>query len=184
MEREVSGSVLRGDVAWLERNGLKAQVRERLAPETQAVFDNPPLPVTWMPARHTDALHEALHAIGGEEKVVQLGQEAARANGAAMLRPLLTTVLSLFGASPAALFGRMDALVGMYVKGTSFSWEPAGERGGVMRMRNVDRAPAAWYLRWKGPLLFAFEVASVKGSVEACEMDPDGMGAVYRVAWS
>jgi hypothetical protein len=182
-ERQISGSVLRADIAWMEKNNLKAQVRERLPPETQAVFDKPPMAVTFVSARHLDAMHDALLAVGGEQKLLQLGQEAARGHGT-LLGPLLKTVLSLFGTSPAALFSRMDTFLGNFVRGSSFSWQPTGERSGVLTMSNDDPAPAAWYTRWKGPVLFGFEVASAKGTIDACEIAPDGKSAAYRVSWS
>jgi hypothetical protein len=182
-ERQISGSVLRADIAWLEKNDLKAQVRQHLPPETQAIFDKPPMAVTFVSARHLDAMHEALLAVGGEQKLLQLGQEAAKGHGI-LLGPLLKTVLSLFGASPASLFSRMDSFLGNFVRGSSFSWAPTSERSGVLRMSNVEPCPVAWYTRWKGPVLFGFEVASAKGRIDACEIDPDGKAANYRVSWS
>jgi hypothetical protein len=182
-ERQISGAVLRADSAWLEKNGLMAQVRERLAPETQALLDKPPMAVTWVTAHHLDALHEALLAVGGEHMLVQLGQEAAKTHGV-LLERLLKTVSSLFGASPAALFSHMDSFMETYIKGTSFNWEPTGERAGVLRISNVEPAPLTWYLRLKGPVLSVFNAVSAKGTIDACDIDPDGKSAAYRVSWS
>jgi hypothetical protein len=183
-ERQFSGAVLRADVAWLEKQGLKAAVRERLPPDTQALLDKPPLLITWLAARHIDALLDAVLQIGGEEKLVQLGEETTRASFGPVLRPLLRTLVSLFGASPAALFSKIDSTLPVFVRGASFTYEPGGDREGVLHLRTVDRPPPAWLLQWKGTLRFTFEVANAKGSVTSCVPDPDGRGAVYAVSWS
>jgi hypothetical protein len=39
-------------------------------------------------------------------------------------------------------------------------------------------------VQWRGTLAFGFEVAGVAGSIASCDIDRDGKGAVYRVAWS
>jgi hypothetical protein len=183
-ERQLSGAVLRADVAWLEKQGLKAAVRARLPPDTQALLDKPPLLISWVAARHIDALLDAVLQIGGEEKLVQLGEETTRASFGPVLRPLLRTLVSLFGASPAALFGRIDSTLPVFVKGASFTYEPGGDRDGFLHLRTVDRPPAAWLLQWKGTLRFTFEVANAQGSINSCVPDPDGRGAVYAVSWS
>ncbi|HET7786476.1 MAG TPA: hypothetical protein VFL36_10915, partial [Myxococcales bacterium] len=68
-------------------------------------------------------------------------------------------------------------------RGSTVTYEPAGEREGVLRLRTVDRAPRAWFVQWRGTLRFGFEVAGVTGSIASCDIDPDARGAVYRVAW-
>lgn len=183
-ERQFSGSVLRADVAWLEKNGLKQAVRERVPAETQALLDKPPLPISWVSGRHVDALLEAVMAAAGEEKVIQLGEETTRNSFGPLVRPLLKTLVTLFGASPAALFSRLDTVLPVFSRGSTFTWEPSGEHEGVLRLRIVDRAPRAWFVQWRGTLRFGFEVAGVTGSIASCDIDADAKGAVYRVAWS
>ena len=182
-QRQFSGSVLRAQIAWLEKNGLLAAVRERVPAETVGVLDKPPMAVSWFPARHVDAILEALLAVGGEEKVEQLGLETTRSSFGRLVRPLLQTLMSLFGASPAVLFKRLDESLPLFVKGASFEYEPGAENEGVLHLRTVGMAPRAFCLQWKGVLRFAFEMASVEGSVNSCELDPDGQGAVFHVAW-
>jgi len=183
-ERQLSGAVLRADIAWLDKNGLKAAVRERLPPETQALLDRPPLPISWVSARHVDALLDAVLQIAGEEKLLKLGEETTRSSFGPVLRPLLRTLVSLFGASPAALFSRIDSTLAVFLRGASFSYEPRGEKEGVLHLRTVDRPLPAFHLQWKGTLRFTFEVANAKGAISSCVIDPDGQGAVYAVSWS
>src|SRR2546423_11475947 len=125
-ERLLSGAVLRADIAWLEKTGLEVAVRDRLPPDTQALLDNPPLPISWVPARHVDALLDAVLQIGGEDKLLKLGEETTRSSFGPVLRPLLRTLVSLFGASPGALFNRIDSTLGVFLKGASFTSEPRG----------------------------------------------------------
>ena len=183
-ERQFSGAVLRADVAWLEKNGLKEAVRERVPADTQALLDKPPLPISWVSGRHVDAVLEAVVAAAGEEKVIQLGEETTRNSLGPVVRPLLKTLVSLFGASPASLFSRLDSVLPVFSRGSTFTYEASGEREGVLRLRIVDSAPRAWFVQWRGTLSFGFEVAGVKGSIASCDIDPDAKGAVYRVAWS
>jgi hypothetical protein len=88
-ERQFSGAVLRADVAWLEKNGLKQAVRERVPADTQALLDKPPLPISWVSGRHVDALLEAVVAAAGEDKGIQLGEETTRSSLGPLVRPLL-----------------------------------------------------------------------------------------------
>jgi len=183
-ERLLSGAVLRADIAWLEKNGLEVAVRDRLPPDTQALLDHPPLPMSWVPARHIDALLDAVLQIGGEDKLLQLGEETTQASFGPVLRPLLRTLVSLFGASPAALFSRIDSALAVFLKGASFTYEARGDREGVLHLRTVDRPLLAFHLQWKGTLRFTFDVANAKGAVNSCVVDPDGRGAVYSVSWT
>ncbi len=98
---------------------------------------------------HVDSILEALLAAGGEENLVRLGEETTRSSLGAVVRPLLQTLMSLFGASPAVLFSRLDASVALFLKGASFTNEPGGEREGVLRLKTVDRASRAFHLLWK-----------------------------------
>ncbi|HEY6912164.1 MAG TPA: hypothetical protein VI356_22485 [Myxococcales bacterium] len=183
-ERQFSGAVLRADVAWLEKNGLKEAVRERVPAETRALLDKPPLPISWVSGRHVDAVLEAVMAAAGEDKVIQLGAETTRNSFGPVVRPLLKTLVTLFGASPAALFSRLDTVLPVFSRGSTFTYEPSGEREGLLRLRIVDRAPRAWFVQWRGTLAFGFEVAGVNGSIASCDIDARANGAVYRVAWS
>jgi hypothetical protein len=183
-EREFTGSVLRGYLACMEKDGLKAAVRERLPPDTQTVLDKPPFALSWIAARHFDAVLEAFLAVAGEKKLVQLAEDATRASMGAAVRPLMQTLMSLFGATPAVLFRHLDKSAQLFVKGASFAYEVAGECEGVLRITTVDRAPRAFWVQWTGVLRFGFEVASAQGSIDPCEIDTDGRGATYRVSWS
>jgi hypothetical protein len=183
-ERQFTGSILRTNLEWVTKAGLAPAVRARVPEETRALFDHPPLPSSWISARHIDALLEALFAVGGEEKVLQLAEETTRASFGPVLLPLLKTFVVLFGTSPATMFSRLDSTVAVYMKGASFTFEEAGENGGVLRLRAVDQPARAWFLQWKGRLRFAFEMARVSGSIDSCDVDTDGKGAAYRVTWS
>jgi hypothetical protein len=183
-ERQFTGSILRTNVAWLAKSGLEAAVRARVPEETRALFDKPPLPSSWVSARHIDALLEGLFAVGGEEALLRLAEDTTRASFGPVVLPLLKTLVALFGASPASMFSRLDSTVSVYMKGASFTYEETGEREGLLRLRTVDQPPRAWFLQWKGRLRFGFEVARVQGSIASCDVDADGKGAVYRVRWS
>ena len=183
-QRQFAGSVLRAHLAWLEKNDLKAAVRERLPEDTRPFFDKPPFALSWMPARHVDAVLETVLAVAGEEKLVQLGEETTRASMGAAVRPLMQTLMSLFGGTPAVLFRHLDKSAQLFLKGASFAYEPEGEREGVVRIASVERASRAFWLQWKGILRFGFEVASAQGAIESCDIAADARSAVYRVAWS
>ncbi len=183
-ERQISGAVLRTHLAWLEKNAFNAAVRERVPADTRALVDKPPFAMSWIPAPHVDAILDALLAAGGEDSLVQMGEETTRSSLGALVRPLLQTLMSLFGGSPAVLFSRLDASIALFVKGASFTYEPGGECEGIVRLNTVDRASRGFFLLWKGVLRFGFEVASTEGWIQSCEIDPDGKGAVFQVAWS
>ncbi len=180
----MTGAVIRADKAWLEKAGLLEEVRKRMPAESAKLLEKPPLPISWVSGRHVDAILEAVLALGGEERLLQLAEEVARASFGPVLRPLLKTLTSLFGASPASLFGRLDAVLPVFVRGASFGYEAKGEREGLLKLRAVDKPARAWLLQWKGTLRFGFEVAQVAGSIDSCTLDADGQGASYRVTWS
>lgn len=183
-QRLMTGAVVRADKTWIEKNGLADSVRAQLPAGTQAVWDKPPLPVSWIPARHVDDMLDAVLKIAGEEKLMQLAEDVMRASLGPVVRPLLKTMMSLFGASPAALFGKLDSVALVFVRGASFSYEADGQNEGIVRVRTVDKPGRAWLRMWKGTLRFAFEVAQVTGTVQPGTLDADGQGAAFRVSWS
>ncbi len=183
-KRLMTGAVIRADKEWLAKNGLADQVRARLPPDSAALLDKPPLPITWIPARHVDDLLEAVLAIAGEEKLLQLAEEVTRSSFGPVVRPLLRTLMSLFGASPGSLLGKLDTVLPVFLRGASFTYEPQGEKQGTLRLRTVDQPARAWLLQWRGTLRFGFEIAKVTGSIDSCIVDADGKGASYSVRWS
>jgi hypothetical protein len=183
-ERQFTGSILRTNLDWVTKAGLAPAVRSHVPEETRVLFDHPPLPSSWISARHIDALLEAVLAVGGEEKVLQLAEETTRASFGPVLLPLLKTFVVLFGTSPAAMFSRLDSTVAVYMKGANFTFEESGDKEGVLRLRAVDQPARAWFLQWKGRLRFGFEMMRLQGTIASCDIDADGKGASYRLTWS
>lgn len=182
--REVSGAVIRGTIKWIEGAGLTAQVEPLVSPETRAMMRRPPLTIAWVPGLHEDELLEALEKVAGPAKVVTFGLESTRASFGPVLRPILSTLTTMFGATPASLFSKLNSVTGMMLKGVDFEWTAEGTDRGTVIVRTVDVPKVAWLRSWAGILAHGFDLTDTAGIVGDWKTLPDGKGASFPVSWT
>lgn len=182
-ERETANMVLRSYRAALDARGLLVQVRAYAEPEVQRVLDSPPLPIGWAPSSVADGLFEALGKALPREQVREVGYQAVRDNIGPVLAPILRGLLSLFGSTPASIFGNMDRVSAIMVRGITFGWEPESPTAGAVVTRNPVPVPEAIFAGWEGAFLFAFDICGVKGTVDRSELLDGGKSARTRLRW-
>lgn len=182
-KREVIGAVVRGFVTALDRKGLRNQVEPSLSPAAKELLKNPPLHITWVPARDYEELVAAAGKVAGLPVVRELGHDLAFNTVGPILRPLLKTVMNLFGGGPTAAFRNLNRAIPMQYKGSTFDFEPEGDHGGVLWIRQEEPVDPAVYAAWEGALEFGNEVTGVKLTVEKAQIAPDRKSARIPVKW-
>jgi hypothetical protein len=180
---QVIGLVIRGLRAELERRGLLDQVRERIGAEARALLDDPPLHITWVPARHHDEIVAAIAALTNRSMVREFGYGIARGTTGPLTLPLLRALLSLFGATPATLLRNMDKISVLQVKGTEFKYEPESERAGTVQVRFTDRVDPVQFAIWEGVFRFAEDVVSTPMTIDPAIPQMDGRTGHIHVRW-
>ena len=135
-----------------------------------------------------DDLESALLSVSGQQACADLGATAARKLGGSVIAPVLRMASALFGNTPAALFQNLDRFYPMVLKGMSFSYQPAGDRDGVVTASAAGPdVPAALFHVTRGNLTYIFELCGVSGTVvgpEDLRCDRQSGEARYRVRWS
>ena len=183
MPRHFSGIVVRSYLNALQQKGQLAEVRARVPPGTAAQIDKPPFPVSWVPAAVIEDIARAVVDLHGHDAMRSVAHAAMHQSMGSLLRPLLSTTLSLFGNGPATLFSRLDAITSTVVKGASFSWTAKDEKSGTIEIRYDEPASDALYCAWEGVLSFAFDVTNVKGEMSVARLAEDGRSARIDASW-
>src|SRR5260370_42444136 len=97
---EVKASAFRLYITQIEKLGLIPSVLTRVHPETRGLIENPPLPGTWMDAGPIEDMIGALAFFRGFDAVRAVTRSGQMAGGLTILKPILSGLLHLFGATP------------------------------------------------------------------------------------
>jgi len=185
--RQALGSFLRSILEWVDSRKLREQVRARVSPETQAFFDKPPGPLSWISSAPIDEVETAIGEVLGKKALYDLGLVTARGLGGTMIQPVIRAAFFLFGQTPDTAFGNLDRFFTLATRGISFSYTPKSSGVGVVEARFAGPGtPQAAFEVLRGSLGFVFEVSSPAGQVDPPEIvSNDAAGAVvrYRVSW-
>ncbi|MCA1827408.1 MAG: hypothetical protein ABR567_03600 [Myxococcales bacterium] len=185
--RQGLGTFFRALIDFVEEKGLLAQVREKVSPQTRALIEKPPRPMSFLPSRPIDEVETALLELTSAEVCVECGLAVARPLGWSLLQPVLRIAFQFLGQSAEPIFGNLDRFFSLVTRGIEFSWE-RGEKGGTVMARfdGPDTPEAAFHVL-RGSLLFAFEASGTTGAVSAPEIvesTPAEAVVRYRVSWA
>lgn len=180
------GSILRGYRETLQLLDWLDGVYATVGPITQALLDDPPAAITWIPSTHTLPLVEAVYRLHGEAGVHRLSTQATDHGLVRLLRPALSSILRLSGASPATLLSRMGVIVGHQSRGFDFEWHDHGDRSGKFTVvsHGVRNLPSTVAM-WAGGVGNVFPLTDTEGRISLARQDTDDEKGtlVYAVDW-
>jgi hypothetical protein len=185
--RQGIGSFFRNIVDFIEERGRKAEVLERVSPQTRALWEKPPGWFSWVPSVHIDELESAFLAVAGRGQTVELGRVCSQSLGTTVVRPVLRMAFLLLGQTPAVVFENLDRFFSMVTRGITFTYTGDSPQSGVVvaRFDGPDTPEAAYHVL-QGSLQFIFELCGVSGEVgpaQVAESTPVGATVRYRVRW-
>jgi hypothetical protein len=185
--RQGLGTFFRNILDFIYERGRKADVLERVSPQTRALCDAPPGWFSWVPSVHIDELEAAFLEVAGREQTVELGRVCSQNLGTTVVRPVLRMAFLLLGQSPAAVFENLDRFFSLVTRGINFTYSPQTSRSGevVARFEGPGTPEAAFHVL-QGSLQFIFELCGVSGQVDPVQMaesTPAGTTVRYRVRW-
>jgi hypothetical protein len=185
--RQGIGTFFRNIVDFIDERGRKAEVLERVSPQTRALCEKPPGWFSWVPSVHIDELEAAFLAVAGRDATVELGRVCSQNLGTTVVRPVLRMAFLLLGQTPAVVFENLDRFFALVTRGITFSYTADSPRAGVVvaRFDGPDTPEAAYHVL-QGSLQFIFELCGVSGEVgpaQVAESTPAGASVRYQVRW-
>ena len=181
--RQMIGSVFRGYVDALKKRGWVDEVLPRLSPDAAALVRSPPFPLRWLDFKSSDEVTGAIHELKGPQAVRDFLHDVLRDSVGPLLRPLISSFLSIVGGGPETLFSRMDSFAPPIIKGTSFRWTSTGPESGELELTHGQPLSLPAWLAWEGTLLFAYDVTKKQGTVSETRVSPDGLTGTIAVRW-
>ena len=182
--RQVTGSLFRGYVDVLKKQGRLAEVRTRLSPGVVALIDKPPFPLRWIDANAIDEIAAVLYGLHGPEVVRAFHCQVVRDSLGPLLRPLISTLTAMFGASPDTLLSRFDAFAPSVIKGSKFQWTTTGPTSGQLTLSHDSRLSLGSWAGWEGTVLFTLDITGTEGTVSPTRISADGCIGVIDIDWS
>ncbi len=177
------GSIFRGYLDALTNVGLLDEVKRRVPPATQALIEQPPLVSSWIDSAHNDALVEVYVALRGDEACADLGYFIITKSISAIVRPVLSGIVSILGASPHAVLSRVDMVASNHMRPLSFTYARLGDRSCELTMKVVDPLPAAGFPVWRGVLRYVFDICKVSGTIAPPRVADDRRSARFFAEW-
>jgi hypothetical protein len=172
---------------FLAERKLLDDVKARLSPSSRMVLEKPPFALSWQPSAPLEEIEKLLYA-RSPELVVDLGHAAGRQLSGTLVAPVLKMALSMFGQTPATMFGHLDRFFSMAVRGFSFQYEPRDDKSGTVAVQieggGVHRS---LFEQVRGNLLTVYDLCNVKGDIGGAEvLRHDEAGAEIRlpVRWA
>ena len=185
--RQGLGTFFRSLIDFVEEKGLREQVRGLVSPQTQALIDKYPRPMSFLPSTPIDEVESALLKLTSADVCVECGLAVARPLGWSLLQPVLRIAFQFLGQSAEPIFSNLDRFFSLVTRGISFSWDREGKGGTVLARFDGPDTPEAAFHVLRGSLLFAFEASGTTGTVtapEVVESTPFEAVVRYRVSWA
>ena len=184
--RQGLGTFFRALIDFVDERGLRDQVRAKVSPQTQALIEKFPRPMSFLPSKHIDEVETALLELTSPAVCVECGLAVARPLGWSLLQPVLRVAFQFLGQSAEPIFSNLDRFFSLVTRGIEFSWEK-GEKGGTVlaRFAGPDTPEAAFHVL-RGSLTFAFEASGTSGTVSAPEVLESASHETvvrYQVTW-
>jgi hypothetical protein len=187
-ERGYLGSAFRLTLDLIDEKGWREAIRANAPPETARMMDNPPGPLSWIPAARLEDLEELIARQGGRDAAVELGLEAGRKLGGSVVKPVIKLALTLFGAAPDSLYAHLDRFYSMATRGLHFAWRSTERKSGVVEARfEGPGVRESLFDVTRGNLKFVFEVCSASGEVglpQVLRHDEQGALVQFTTRWA
>jgi hypothetical protein len=184
LKRQVSGGAIRGVIKASETLHMLESLKPKLSAAAARHLERQPSLLAWFDGAELDSFLTAAYDTRGEGMVLQLSAQIYKQSFGPAIVPVVRTIVAMFGTSPVALLSRLDSLSTLFLRGVKSSYKALGDTEVELRIRSVDQPSKAWFIAQKALFPQAFEVCGLSGRVRTMELDPDGMGAVYRLSWS
>lgn len=184
--RQGLGSFFRALMDYVDKRGLREQVRTAVSEKTRGVIDNPPKALSLIASGPIDEIQAALQQLAGKEALVECGMACARPLGWSVLQPVVRMAFTLFGQSPSPIFGNLDRFFSIVTRGITFTWEAAEKAGAITARFAGAGTPQAAFHVLRGTLLFVYELSGTVGEVgppQVLESTPGGVTVRYDVRW-
>jgi hypothetical protein len=182
--RKTRGSMVQGVLAELKERNLFEAVRARVSPEVQAMMDNPPKFLDWVPSPLFEAMGAQVGQLAGRDTVREFAFAVVRSSGAIMVRTAIKAVFQVFGNSPRAALKRLGALTYIQHRGVDVIYEPETERSGFVTLRFLEPVDDFVYAGWEGSLMFGKEMTDEPNFVvEKFEISDGGKAGRVRIRW-
>jgi hypothetical protein len=172
---------------FLRERQLLEDVKAQLSPPSRKLLEKTPFALSWQPSAPLEEIEKLLYA-RSPELVVELGHAAGQKLSGTLVAPVLKMALSMFGQTPATMFGHLDRFFSMAVRGFTFQYEGTGANTGIVHARiDGGKVHRSLFEQVRGNLLTVFDLCNVKGEVGGVEIDRhDDAGAEIRlrVRWT
>jgi hypothetical protein len=181
---EVKASTFRAYLVQLQKLGVLEAVRAKVPDETREAIDQPPLPGAWSDGMFIEDIICALESLRGMDavrKVTKGGQQEAILP---ILRPIITGLLRLFGASPETLLSRWPDFTRTNVRGIDFKWVRESDRAGRLVVTFPRKqVPRSAYAGMESGCSLILDLCGVKGTIMPADLSHDGSIGSIRVSW-
>ena len=182
MAFEISALNLNGTKKALQQNGLLADVLARLPPAQRDAL-NDPYSAKWHDGHALLAIWQAVKDLRGVEAVETLNHEIVRDSLGPVLGPVLKMATLLSGASPAALFSRLDQLASAGSRGSTHTWVKESDTSGTLTIRYPDEQPLELMAAiWRGIFRVTRDLLNTPVVVDGVTEAP-GHAFVFRLHW-
>ena len=176
------GTVYRLVSDFLTERGLLEEIKAKLTAPSRKMLEKPPFAFAWQASAPLEEIERVLYA-RSPGLVADLGHAAGKQFSTTLVAPVLKMALSLFGQTPASMFGHLDRFFSMVVRGFSFQYEPGtAKQGAVLARIEGGEIHRSLFEQIRGNLLTIYDLCNVKGSVGDAEvLRHDGGGAEIRL---
>lgn len=180
---KISGASVDSYRQALEHLGIWQDFKPKLAPETVALLEHPPLAVTFIDSKHIEPVVQALEQHYGAAMCEKFGRAVIEGGLMGILKPMIRATLGLLGSDPKSLLSRMNLFTSTSVKGVTTTYTSTGDRSGTLVVTFARPTLRANLLVWKGTMDVLFELCSAKGQVSEPVQSEDLTSASFSLTW-
>lgn len=183
---QLKGYIVANYVQALHRAGLHEQAVRRASDRAKSVLLTPPVASSWADGGAYIDLLNAVYALAGKEKYVQIMQDANRGS-LSLLQPVIGGALRVFGISPLVVFKRIQMLNDAAMRGVVAQCKETSNNSCVVEYsypseRDVGEALWTAVHLAMGDLL---ALSGARGQVEPPVVQRDGTNnrATFTIRW-
>ncbi len=136
----------------------------------------------WHPAELLESLGEGVVLAFGPQRLAALTGEALSTRFGNIVLPMISSAVK---AGPAAVLGKLDAVLKVALRGVSVRWAPDPDGLGGQVVVRYPRPVAGHVAQsWRGIVGYALSATGRNGRVEGVDRSPDGQVLTTRVRWA
>jgi hypothetical protein len=170
----------------LRTTGRYPRIHAAADPALRPLMDQPPLPISWMPAVAFQYLFRAMWAVLDPDEFRRVSRDSVLAGPMKVMRPIIEGTLRLFGASPAAFYRRMPAIMAAQVKGIEFEFIELDDTHALLEVRYplLFDVPEPAFIYWEAVVGHTFDICRCTGTATTELLDdPDRNRARITLDW-